>query len=95
VLNSMVFSYFKESIKACDSDNLMIKYSFSCLTFLSSLLKFLEILLSLRKFSRSSLLEFSSNNIEEFMIKEVSKNMVHTQEINPNMSIPALIPIEK
>jgi hypothetical protein len=60
--------------------------SFSCLTFLNSLLKFLEILLNLRKFSDS---------IEEFMIKEVNRNMDHTQEINPNMSVPALIPIEK
>jgi len=59
VLNSMVFLDFKESIKACDSDNLMIKYSFSCLTFLSSLLEFLKNLLSLRKFSKSSLSEFS------------------------------------
>jgi len=28
------------------------------------------------------------------MIKEVNKNMDHTQEINPNTSVPALIPIE-
>jgi hypothetical protein len=41
VLNNTVFSYFKESIKACDSDNLMIKDYFSCLTFLSYLLEFL------------------------------------------------------
>jgi hypothetical protein len=45
----MVFSDFKESIKAYDSDSLMIKDSFSCLTFLSFLLEFLEILLNLRK----------------------------------------------
>jgi len=44
---------------------------------LSYLLEFLEILLSLRKFSRRSLSEFSSDNIEEFMIKEVKK-MDHT-----------------
>jgi len=49
----------------------------------------------LRKFSRSSLSEFSSDNIEEFMIKEVNKNMDHTQEINPNTSVLALILIEK
>jgi hypothetical protein len=79
----MVFSYFKESIKACDSDSLMIKESFSCLTFLSSLLEFFEILLNLRKFVRSSLSKFSSDNIEEFMIKEVNKNMDYTQEISP------------
>jgi hypothetical protein len=41
VLNNTVFSDFKESIKPCDSDNLMIKDSFSCLTFLSYLLEFL------------------------------------------------------
>jgi len=29
------------------------------------------------------------------MIKEVNKNMNYTQEINPNTSVPALIPIEK
>jgi hypothetical protein len=91
----MVFSYFKESIKACDSDSLMIKDSFFCLTFLNFLLEFLEILLNLRKSSRSSLLDFSLDNIEEFMIKEVNKNMDHTQEINPNTSVPSLIPIEK
>jgi len=62
---------------------------------MSSLLEFLEILLNLRKSSISSLSEFSSNNVEEFMIKEVNKNMDHTQEINPNKSVPALIPIEK
>jgi hypothetical protein len=70
VLNSIVFSYFKEPIKACDSDNLMIKDYFSYLIFLSSLLEFFEILLNLRKSSRSSLSEFSSDNIEEFMIKK-------------------------
>jgi hypothetical protein len=59
VLNNMVFSDFKESIKACDSNNLMINDSFSYLALLSSLLKFLEFLFSLRKFSRSSLSEFS------------------------------------
>jgi hypothetical protein len=90
----MVFSDFKESIKACDSDNLMIKDYFSCLTFLSSLFEFLEILLSLRKFLKSSSSEFSSNNIEEFMIKEV-KNMDHTQEFNLHRVYQALIPIEK
>jgi hypothetical protein len=79
----MVFSDLKESINACDSDNLMIKDSFSYLNFLSFLLEFLEILLNLRKFSRSSLSEFSSDNIEEFKIKEVNKNMDHTQEISP------------
>jgi len=73
----------------------MIKYSFSCLTFLISLLKFLEFLLNLRKSSNSSLSEFSSDSREEFMIKGVNKNMDHTQEINPNTSVPALIPIEK
>jgi hypothetical protein len=73
----------------------MIKDTFSCLTFLSSLLKFLEFLLNLRKSSRSSLSEFSSDNLEEFMIKEINKNMDHTQKINPNTSVPALIPIEK
>jgi len=73
----------------------MIKDSFFCLTFLSLLFEFLEILLNLRKSSRSSLSEFSSDNIEEFMIKEVNKNMDHTQEINPNTSVPTLIPIEK
>jgi hypothetical protein len=62
---------------------------------MSSLLEFLEIYLNLRKSSISSLSEFSSNNVEEFMIKEVNKNMDHTQEINPNKSVPALIPIEK
>jgi hypothetical protein len=62
---------------------------------LSLLFEFLEILLNLRKSSRSSLSEFSSDNIEEFMIKEVNKNMDHTQEINPNTSVPTLIPIEK
>jgi hypothetical protein len=72
----MVFLDFKESIKAYSS-NLMMKDFFSCLTFLSYLLEFLEILLSLRKFSRRSLSEFSSDNIEEFMIKEVKK-MDHT-----------------
>jgi hypothetical protein len=91
----MVFSDFKESIKAFDSDNLMIKDYFSSSTFLSSVLEFLEFLLNLRKSSRSSLLEFSSNNLEEFMIKEVNKNMDHTQEINPNTSVSILIPIEK
>jgi hypothetical protein len=60
-----------------------------------SLLEFLKILLNLRKYSRSSLLEFPSDNIEEFIIKEVNKNMDHSQEINPNTSIPALIPNEK
>jgi hypothetical protein len=45
----MVFSDFKESIKSCDSDSLMIKDYFSYLTFLSSLLEFLEILLNLKK----------------------------------------------
>jgi hypothetical protein len=83
----MVFSDFKESIKAFDLDNLMINDSFSCLTFLSYLLEFLEILLSLRKFSRSSFSEFSSSNIEEFMIKEV-KNMDHTQEISSKRVYP-------
>jgi len=73
----------------------MIKDSFSCLTFLSSLLEFLEILLNLKKSSRRLLSEFSSVNVEEFMIKEVNKNMDHTQEINPNTCVPALIPIEK
>jgi hypothetical protein len=53
---------------------------------LSSLLNFFEILLNLRKFSRSSLSEFSSDNIEEFMIKEV-KNMDHTQEISPKKRV--------
>jgi hypothetical protein len=48
----MVFSDFKESIKAYDLDNLIIKDYFSYLTFLSPLLKFL---LNLRKFSKSSL----------------------------------------
>jgi hypothetical protein len=48
----MVFSDFKESIKTCDSDSLIIKDYFSGLTFLSALLDFL---LNLRKFSRSSL----------------------------------------
>jgi len=91
----MVFSDFKESIKVCDSNSLMIKDYFSCLTFLSSLLKFLEILLNLRKSSRSSLLELSSDNLEEFIIKEVNKNTDHSQEINPNTSVHALIPIEK
>jgi hypothetical protein len=90
----MVFSNFKESIKACDSYNLMIKNSFSCLTFLSSLLEFLDYLLNLRKSSKSSVLEFSSDSWEEFMIKGVNKNMDHTQEINPNTSVPALIPIK-
>jgi len=46
VLNNMVFSDFKESIKACDSDNLMIGDYFSCLTFLNTLLEFLEFLLN-------------------------------------------------
>jgi hypothetical protein len=91
----MVFSDFKELIKACNSDNLMIKDFFSCLTFSSSLLEFLEFLLNLRKSSKSSLSEFSSDNLEEFMIKEVNKNMDHTQEINPNTIVPALIQIEK
>jgi hypothetical protein len=65
VLNNMVFPDFKDSIKACDSDNLMIKDSFSCLTFLRSLLEFLEFLeflLNLRKSSKRSLSEFSSDN---------------------------------
>jgi hypothetical protein len=48
----MIFLDFKEPIKACDLDNLIIKDSFSYLTFLSSLLNFL---LNLKKFSRSSL----------------------------------------
>jgi hypothetical protein len=77
------------------SDNLMIKDYFSCLTFLSSLFEFLEFLLNLRKSWRSSLSEFSSYNLKEFMIKEVNKNMDHTQEINPNTSVLAPIPIEK
>jgi hypothetical protein len=72
----------------------MIKDSFSCLTFLSSLLDFLEILLNLRKSSRSSLSKFSLHNLEEFMMKEVNKNIDHTQEINPNTSVPTLVPIE-
>jgi hypothetical protein len=55
----------------------------------------LEILLNLRKSSRSELSEFSSHNIEEFMIKEVNKHMDHTKEINPNTIVPPLIPIEK
>jgi len=84
----MVFSDFKESIKACDLDNLMIKDYFSCLTILSSLLEFLKFLLRLRKFSRSSVSEFFSDNIEEFMIKEVNKNMDHTQEISPKGVYP-------
>jgi len=88
----MVFSYFKGSIKACDSDNLMIKGSFSYLTFLSFLLEFLEILLNLRKFLMSSLSEFYLDNIEEFMIKEV-RNM-DTQEFNLHRVYQALIPIE-
>jgi len=88
MLNNMVFSDFKESIKACDSDNLMIKNYFSCLTFVG-------IFLNLRKSLRSSLSEFSSDNIEEFMIKEINKNMNHTQKINPITSVSALIPIEK
>jgi hypothetical protein len=58
-------------------------------------LEFLKNLLNLRKSPRSSLSEFSSDNIEEFMIKEVNKNMDHTQEINPNTSVLALILIEK
>jgi hypothetical protein len=71
----MVFSDIKESIKACDSDNWMIKDYFSCLTFLSYLLKFLEFLLNLRKSSNSTLSKFSLDSWEEFMIKEVNKNM--------------------
>jgi len=67
----------------------MIKDSFSCLIFLSPLLELLEFLLNLRKSLRSSLSEFFSDNVEEFMIKEVNKNMDHTQEINPNTSVPA------
>jgi hypothetical protein len=58
-------------------------------------LKFLEILLHLRNSSRSSLSEFSSDNIEEFMIKEINKNVDHTQEYNPNTSVPSLLQIEK
>jgi len=62
VLNNMVFSYFKESIKACGSDNCLINYSFSCLIFLSSFLEILEFLLNFRKSSKSSLSELSSDN---------------------------------
>jgi hypothetical protein len=51
-------------------------------------LEFLEFLLRLRKLSRSSVSEFSSDNIEEFMIKEVNKNMDHTQEISPKGGYP-------
>jgi hypothetical protein len=91
----MVFLDFKESIKACDLDNLMIKDYFSCLTFLSTLLNFFEFLLNFKKSLKSTLSEFSVDNSEEFMIKEVNKNMDHTQEINPNTSVPALIPIGK
>jgi hypothetical protein len=42
----------------------------------------------------SSLLEISSDNIEEFMIKEV-KNIDHTQEFNLHRVYQALISIEK
>jgi hypothetical protein len=49
VLNNIVFLDLKESIKACDSNSLMIKDAFSYLTFLSSLLEFLEILLNFKK----------------------------------------------
>jgi hypothetical protein len=69
----MVFSDFKGSIKACGSESLIIKDSFSYLTFFSSLLEFLEILLNLRKSLRSSLSEFFSDNIEEFMVKKSTK----------------------
>jgi len=84
----MVFSDFKEVIKACDSENLIIKdFFFSCLTILSYLLEFFEILLNLRKFSMSSLSKISSDNIKEFMIKEF-KNLDHTQEFNLH-SVPS------
>jgi hypothetical protein len=42
----------------------------------------------------SSLSEFSSDNIEGFMIKEV-KNMDHIKEFNLHRVYQALIPIEK
>jgi len=65
----MVFSNFKESIKACDSDNWTIKDPFSYFNLLSS---FGEISLSnFAKTLESSISWFPSDNWKKSMIKGV------------------------
>jgi hypothetical protein len=81
MLNSMVFSDLKVSIKACDSDNCII----------NDLLKTLKSLIS-----ESSLDNWEEFMIKGVIKKYKSqRDEDHTQEINPKQSIPALIPIEK
>jgi hypothetical protein len=69
----------------------MIKDSFSCLTFSSSLLEFTKSLPILEV-----VLENSSSKTSSLNSKGLKGVMDHTKEINPKKkSVPASIPIEK